>query len=225
MTKPSKRNGPKDQKILWNLGEALTWIQSYDYNRLCAIWDYTETEAVSCGLLHSTYAVKHEDQASCLASRRDDKFELPAIEQIKRSVQRGELRVSALRYDAGPNEWVPVPKSELAHLEIRLTGDPLVPILWSQSSSAPVYKLPRFSSSEIIRLWPAAGVKTAVMDRALLRHLERISSKVEPLTKDQARDRCLEEVPGAFVRAFERAWAQLDPEMKRGRGKHGRRRA
>jgi hypothetical protein len=41
------------------------------------------------------------------------------------------------------------------------------------------------------------------------------------LTKGEALDRCSVEVPNAYPEAFKRAWAQLEPSRKRGRGKHG----
>jgi hypothetical protein len=42
-----------------------------------------------------------------------------------------------------------------------------------------------------------------------------------PLPKLEAKQRCLGEVPNAYPEAFEKAWAELEPIYKRGRGKHG----
>jgi hypothetical protein len=51
--------------------------------------------------------------------------------------------------------------------------------------------------------------------------LRKITDPDAPLTKSEARRRCLAEVPNAYLGAFEKAWSELEPSYKRGRGKHG----
>ena len=58
----------------------------------------------------------------------------------------------------------------------------------------------------------------------ILHRLQEIMKPEAPLTKAEAWERCLAEVPRAYPAGLEKAWAKLDPSCKRGRGKHGRRR-
>jgi hypothetical protein len=44
-----------------------------------------------------------------------------------------------------------------------------------------------------------------------------------PLTKSEAQATMMAEVPNAYPGAFKKAWIQLEPSLKRGRGKHGSR--
>jgi hypothetical protein len=55
----------------------------------------------------------------------------------------------------------------------------------------------------------------------ILRHLREIMTPEPPLTKVEAQQRCMAEVPNAYLEAFKQAWMELDSSYKRGRGKHG----
>jgi hypothetical protein len=70
---------------------------------------------------------------------------------------------------------------------------------------------------------PARNRKTAATTHAILRHLRQLMTPEAPLTKLEAQQRCMAEVPNAYPEAFKKAWAQLEPSCKRARGKHGRR--
>jgi len=84
-----------------------------------------------------------------------------------------------------------------------------------------MWRSPQFLSVEVVDEWPARNTKTAAVSTAILRHLREIMSLGARLTKLEARQRCLAEVPKAYPGAFEKAWAELEPSCKRGRGKHG----
>jgi hypothetical protein len=73
----------------------------------------------------------------------------------------------------------------------------------------------------VIGVWPAQNTKTAAVFGAILRHLRQITTPAAPLTKLEAQQRCMREVPNAYPEAFKKAWADLDPSYKRGRGEHG----
>jgi hypothetical protein len=75
--------------------------------------------------------------------------------------------------------------------------------------------------ADVIRAWPAQNKKTAATSHAILRYLRQIMTPEAPLTKLEAQQRCMIEVLHAYPEAFKRAWAELDPSCKRGRGKHG----
>jgi hypothetical protein len=77
--------------------------------------------------------------------------------------------------------------------------------------------------ADVIRAWPVRNTKTTAVYLAILRHLREIMTPEAPLTKREAQEVCLAEVPNAYSAAFEKAWAELDVSCKRGRGKHGRR--
>ena len=77
--------------------------------------------------------------------------------------------------------------------------------------------------SDVVRVWPARNTKTAAVSAAILRHLRKIMVPEAPLTKLEARQRCMAKVDNAYPEAFKKAWAELEPSFKRGRGKHGSR--
>ena len=131
--------------------------------------------------------------------------------------------MTAIRCDKRSNEQIPVPLAELNDLEIRITpGHPVAPVgLWSRSCGTLVWRSPQFFRADVVAAWPARKSKTAAVFTAVRRHLREIMSPEAPLTKLEAQRRCLAEVPNAYPAAFKKAWAELDPSCKRGRGKHG----
>jgi hypothetical protein len=94
--------------------------------------------------------------------------------------------------------------------------------LWSRSRGILLWRSPQFLSADVISAWPARKLKPASVSTAILHRLQEIMTPEAPLTKAEARQRCLAEVPKAYPAAFEKAWAKLDPSCKRGRGKHSR---
>jgi hypothetical protein len=70
---------------------------------------------------------------------------------------------------------------------------------------------------------PGAKQENGGDHHAILRHLRQLMTLEAPLTKLEAQQRCMAEVPNAYPEAFKKAWAQLEPSRKRARGKHGRR--
>jgi hypothetical protein len=104
-------------------------------------------------------------------------------------------------------------------------GHPVAPVgLWSRSRrDTLVWRSPQFLRADVIRLWPAEKTKPAAVRSAILQHLREIMTPGAPLTKLEALQRCLAEVPNAYPGAFKKAWSELEPSRKRGRGKHGRR--
>ena len=134
--------------------------------------------------------------------------------------------MTAVRCHEGRDEQDPVPPTELNDLTFRLhpnlRGASVG--LWSRSRDVLVWRSPQFSRADVIGIWPGRNRKTAAASVAILRHLRKISPPQAPLTKPDAEQRCMAEVPNAYPEAFKKAWADLDPTYKRGRGKHGPRR-
>jgi hypothetical protein len=145
-----------------------------------------------------------------------------ALDDLLRKVRGGRVQMTAIRCEGSPDEQIPVPPAELNDLSFWLGvgyGEPLVG-LWSRSRDRLVWKSPQFFRADVIRIWPARNTKTVAVSRAILRHLRGITSPEAPLTKREAKERCME-VPDAYPEAFKKAWAELEPTSKRGRGKHG----
>jgi hypothetical protein len=134
--------------------------------------------------------------------------------------------MTAIRCGGRSDEPTPVPAIELNDLIFRFApGHPVAPAgLWSRSRrDTPVWRSPQFLRADVIRLWPAPNTRTVAVRGAILRRLREIMTPEAPLTKLEAQHRCLAEVPGAYLGAFKKAWSELEPSWKRGRGKHGRR--
>jgi hypothetical protein len=157
------------------------------------------------------------------ASQADDLSGLDGILQdVMRKVQTRKVRMTMIRVGEAGVERIPVTAGEANELQLRITGDVVAPVIaWSRTQQATAGTSPWFSRTDIIRAWPELSKKTAAVAGALLRHLREISTPERPLTKGEALDRCSVEVPNAYPEAFKRAWAQLEPSRKRGRGKHG----
>jgi hypothetical protein len=101
------------------------------------------------------------------------------------------------------------------------TGNRVLAGLWSRSHGSLVWSSPQFLRTDAIRAYPARNKKTAATAHAILRHLRQLMTPEAPLTKLEAQQRCMAEVPHAYPEAFKKAWAELEPSCKRGRGKHG----
>jgi hypothetical protein len=236
----------EDQKAYWSLGEVVMWIRTRDYERLTAISELSETAAMAQTLFtHGTpldvrsllrfATTNSEADREAAASSGKIKFGLVegpapmppdrALDDLYRKLRSVRLPLTAIKPSRSSNEQVPVPPAELNDLAFRFTpDDPVVPLgLWSRSRGLLVWRSPQFFRSDVTRLWPARQTKTAAVSNAILRHLRKIMPPGAPLTKLEAQRRCMAKVPDAYPGAFKKAWAQLEPSFKRGRGKHGSR--
>jgi hypothetical protein len=234
-----------DQKTYWGLFETVRWICTRDQERVAAMWNMSEEDAMAPALfsapqwyLRSLQGLPetNSDADSEAAAPQDSKPRIDrpfmmdpsqAQDDLLRKLQSGRFRMTAIRCGGRSDEPTPVPLVKLNDLMIRLTpGHPVAPVgLWSRSErDTLVWRSPQFLRADVIRLWPARNTKTAAVGGAILRHLRQIMIPEAPLTKVEAQQRCLADVPGAYPGAFKEAWSELEPSRKRGRGKHGRRR-
>jgi hypothetical protein len=144
------------------------------------------------------------------------------LQDLMRKVQTRKVAMTMIRAEHALARRIPVSPGEANELVLRVTENEVAPVIaWSRTQEAMIGTSPWFSRTNVIRAWPELSRKTAAVAGAILRHLNEISTLERPLTKPEARDRCLAEVPNAYPEAFKRAWARLDPSRKRGRGKHG----
>jgi hypothetical protein len=228
----------EDQKTHWNLLEAVRWISTRNEERVSAMWDMDEYRGIAAAL----FGEKPEFDPRCLLFFKDinpDAVETPrkstsrtaaplvgpseALDALLKKAQSGRIRMTAIRCDGSCNEQIEVPLAELNDLVFRLCpGEGPVSVgLWSRSRRVLVWRSPQFLRVEVIRIWPARNTKTAAVSGAVLQHLRRISIPEAPLTKREAQQRCMTEVPSAYAGAFKKAWGQLESSHKRGAGKHG----
>ena len=139
-----------------------------------------------------------------------------------KKVSSGQVRMTAIRFGRSSDGQIPVPLAELNGLMFRIaTGNRVRAGLWSRSHDLLVWGSPQFLRADAIRAYPARNKKTAATAHAILRHLRQLMTPEAPLTKLEAQQRCMAEVPHAYPEAFKKAWAELEPSRKRARGKHG----
>jgi hypothetical protein len=254
--------GAMDQKTYWGLGEIVMWIRTRDYERVAAMSDLSEEDAMALAMF-TDRARLSEKEAMALAvfpdKARFDLRPLPdltatnsdagreaaapqgherssdiggpipmppdqALDDLHRKVHSRRVPMTAIKCDGNSDEQIPVPPVELNDLIFLLVpGHPVAPVgLWSRSRrDTLVWRSPQFLRTIGVRVWPARNRKTAAVYGATLRHLREIMTPEAPLTKREAQRRCLTEVPNAYLEAFKKAWAELEPSCKRGRGKHG----
>jgi hypothetical protein len=233
-----------DQKTYWGLLETVRWISTRDDERVAAMWDMSEEDAIAPamlgvraqfdlpwprGLAETDSDADREaaaSQGNGRSSRIDGAFMMgpsQALDDLHRKVHGRRVQMTAIRCDGNSEEQIPVPPVELNDLIFRLSpGHRVAPVgLWSRSRDSLVWRSPQFLRADVVRVWPARNTKTAAVCKTILGHLQKITSPEAPLTKLQALQRCLVEVPNAYSEAFKRAWAELEPSCKRGRGKHG----
>ena len=131
--------------------------------------------------------------------------------------------MTAIRCKGNSCRQITVPLAELNELHFRFApGHEVAPVgLWSRSRGILLWRSPQFLSADVMSAWPARNLKPASVSNAILRRLQEIMKPEAPLTKGEAQRRCLAEVPQAYLQAFNKAWAALEPSRKRGRGKHG----
>ena len=219
-----------DRKTYWDLFETLRWIFTRDEQVVAALGDESDDDRIALALsgmkvprvIRSPPGPFGADLQAA-APQGDGRTSSQGLDDVLRKVHSGRVTMTAIRCDRSSNEQVPVPLAELNDLMFRIVpGHRAVPVgLWSRSRDTLVWRSPQFLSANVIRVWPARNTKTASVSGAILRHLRGITTPEAPLTKLEAQRRCLAEVPNAYPAAFGKAWAELDPSCKRGRGKHG----
>ena len=231
-----------DQKAYWNLLETVRWICTRDEERVAAMWNMDEHEQMAIALfdakpkldpnslliLRGTNPNVAEPQGNWKSSGIDKAIMMgpqKALDDLLRKVRSRRVQMTAIRGCGSRGEQESVPPTELNDLNFRLhPGDRMVSVgLWSRSRDTLVWRSPQFARSDAIGAWPGRNRKTAVVTAAIRRHLRQITTPESPLTKFEAEQRRMAEVPNAYRAAFKRAWADLEPAYKRGRGKHGRR--
>jgi hypothetical protein len=233
-----------DRKTQWGLLGTVMWICTRDEKRVATLWDTSEEEAMGPVLLsvktefdpcllgrfaetefdaYRQDAALQEKRQSSRVDRRGMMKAGEALDDLRRRMQSGRFRMTAIRLVGNSNEQIPVPPAEFYDLEFRISpGHPVAPVgLWSRSRGKLLWGSPQFVRADVVGAWPAQRTKTAAVVRAILRYLRQITTPEARLTKREAQQRCMAEVPNAYPEAFKKAWAQLEPSCKRGRGKHG----
>jgi hypothetical protein len=223
-----------DRKTYWDLLETLRWIGTRDEQRVAAMWDWSDDEKMAVALfgvkvqrgIRSLPGPSGSNRGADLdpaAPQGDEKTPIRVLDEVLRKVQSGRVRMTAINCDGSSEEQTPVPLVELNDLRPRLVpGHPVASVgLWSRLRNSLVWKWPQFLRGDVVGAWPARNTKTAAVSGAILRHLRKIMTSDPPLTRSEALKRCLAEVPNAYPAAFKKAWADLEPGYKRGRGKHG----
>jgi hypothetical protein len=233
-----------DRKTYWSFFETVRWIRTRDEKAVAAMWDMSEEDGMGPvifsakteldpRLLRRFAGADSEAEGQAVASQANSQSSCghrpimmeagQAIDELLRKVHGRHVQMTAIRCDGDRHEQIPVPLAELNDLEFRISpGHRVAPVgLWSRSRRALVWRSPQFLSADVIAAWPAPITKTAAVVIAMLHHLREIMIPEAPLTKREALQRCMVEVPNAYPEAFKRAWARLDPTRKRARGKHG----
>jgi hypothetical protein len=233
-----------DYQTFWGLGEMVMWIRTRDVERVAAMAGLSETDAMVLALftcrarLHPRLlarlsvtnfdsdrqaAAPHENGEASEISEPGMMDPNRALDDLHGKIHSRRVQMTAIRCDGSSDEQTPVPPVELNDLTFRfIPGNAVAPVgLWSRSRGVLVWRSPQFLRANGLRVWPARNKKTATVSGAILRHLRKIMSREAPITKSEAQRRCLTEVPNAYLGAFKKAWAELEPSCKRGRGKHG----
>jgi hypothetical protein len=236
--------GAVDQKTYWGPGEVVMWLRARDYERVGDMSDLCEMDAMVRALFtyraqldlrllqrfSTTNSEADREAAAPLNKDKTARIEGPvpmspaiALDDLQRKLRSSRLSLTAIKHGGSSDERIAVPPAELNDLVFRFIPEhPVAPVgLWSTSGGRLVWRSPLFLRSAVIRLWPARNTKTAAVSGAILRHLREIMKPEAPLSKLEARRRCVAEVSNAYPEAFKKAWGQLEPSFKRARGKHG----
>jgi hypothetical protein len=143
-----------DQKTYWGLGEMMMWIRTRDHERVAAMSDLSEEDAMALAMftdrarldlrpLPGLTATKSD--ADCEATARghgkssDIGGSIPmppdqALDDLHRKVHSHRVPMTAIKCDGSSDEQIPVPPVELNDLIFLLVpGHPVGPVgLWSR---------------------------------------------------------------------------------------------
>ena len=223
-----------DPKAYWDLFETVWWIRSRDEEWVANMQDKSEEDKAALAL----FGLKPETELLPRLSLPEAEFNAAmqmvsaciaepilldqTLDDLFKKVSSGQVRMTAIRFGRSSDGQIPVPLAELNGLMFRIaTGNRVRAGLWSRSHDLLVWSSPQFLRADAIRAYPARNKKTAATAHAILRHLRQLMTPEAPLTKLEAQQRCMAEVPHAYPEAFKKAWAELEPSRKRARGKHG----
>jgi hypothetical protein len=230
-----------DYKMYWDLLETLRWIGARDEGGITAMGDIDEKKRTPLTIFpveavldaHALWALVEYDftddwepgarqagRKSLDANESGMIGPSQALNYLLQLVRSRRIRMTAIKCDRYRVKQVPVPLAELDDVEFRITSDHRFAKvgLWSRSHNTVMWRSPQFLRADIIRVWPARKKKSAAVSGVILLHLQTIMTPAAPLTRAEAQQRCLAEVPDAYPGAFKKAWAILDPSCKRGRG-------
>ena len=223
-----------DPKVYWDLLETVWWIRSRDAERVADMQDKSEEDKAALALFGLKPEVKLLPRLSLPEAEFNAAMQMvsartaepPLLDQtlddLFKKVSSGQVRMTAIRFGRSSDGQIPVPLAELNGLMFRIaTGNRVRVGLWSRSHDLLVWSSPQFLRAGAIRAYPARNKKTAATFHAILRHLRQLMTAEAPLTKIEAQQRCMAEVPHAYPEAFKKAWAELESFCKRARGKHG----
>jgi hypothetical protein len=184
-----------DQKTFWVLGEMVMWLRTRDHERVVALSDLSELEA----MVQAMFAFKPrfdpgsltrfsgaDYNAGCVATapqsdgQSSDIDELvmmgwgEAVDDLFRKVHSRRVLMTGIRWGRSSNEQVQVPPAELNDLAFRFLPDYRVaPVgLWSRSLDTLCWRSLQFLRANGICEWPAQSTKTVAASRAILRHLQ-----------------------------------------------------
>jgi hypothetical protein len=236
-----------DRNTYWGLRETLHWVTTREEEGGGAVGDLKEGNRIplamfsakAVGPLSLALIAEYNFGADYEAAGSQPDWESldiagsgmmglgQALNYLLRQVHSRRIRMTAIKCDRYRVKQIPVPLAELNDLEFRITpGHRIAKVgLWSRSRDSLMLRSPQFLRADVIRVWPRRKKDKAALSGMILRHLRAISTPAAPLTQADAQRRCLAEVPNAYPEAFKKVWATLDPSYKRGRGKHGARRA
>jgi hypothetical protein len=225
-----------DPKAYWDLFETVWWIRSRDAERVADMQDKTEEDKAALALFGRKPEVDllprlslpeaEFNAAMQMVSARTAEPTLldQTLDDLFKKVRSGQARMTAIRFGRSSDGQIPVPLAELNGVMFRIsTGNRVLTGLWSRSHGSLVWSSPQFLRADIIRAYPPRNKKTAATAHAMLHHLRQLMTPEAPLTRLEAQQRCMAEVPNAYPEAFKKAWGKLEPSRKRARGKHGRR--
>jgi hypothetical protein len=231
----------KDYTTYWNLVETLHWICTRDWDPDELAWDINGENRIPLAASNAVFdprslplLLEYGFEADCEAALQPAGGKSPDIEEsgligpsgalnyLLRQAYSRRIRMTAIECDRYRVKQVALPRAELNDLEFRIApGHRIAKVgLWSCSRNTLMWRSPQLLRADVIRVWPARTNKRAAISAVILRHLQAIMSSAARLTRAEAQQRCLVEVPNAYPEAFKKAWALLDASYKKARGEH-----
>jgi len=173
-----------DQKTYWGIGETVMWIRIRDHERVAAMSDLSEEEAMVLAMfafkaqwdLRSLLDLPTNPDADRNETAPQDKDKslridgpvlMPpdqALDDLHRKLRSRRLPLTAIRCDGNNGKRTPVPTADLNDLIVRFTpgGHPLVSVgLWSRSRDTLVWRSPQFLRADVMLLWPTRTTKNS----------------------------------------------------------------